>query len=909
MATTFPQVPLPVSVHIAPGANPADATTYTWTEITTDIRYAEGVQIQCGAQDEGNTVDTTTQKANIDNRSGNYSTRNPLGTWYGSLSKGTPMQTRVMRINDQFARTVASGLGTDADSGIAWSANSYYSVNGTNAVVSIPVSNTFAMTLPAGVGSADFDAMHTSAVSVVPVGAAWVHAVVFWYAGNEDFYRAHTEFDPTGVIKVKVTRRLNGTENDLLAITSTGVTYSAGTLISTRVQVLGSVVRFKVWPASGSEPTSWSVQGSLSGTTTINGAAAGLFAWRVGGMTTVPTGSIDNFRFDSIRATTPVPEWPPRWNQTATVPTTPVVGAGALRRLSQGQSALRSPIYRQLVAQPVCGYWPLEDGSSSSTMASAVVGGAVATGTGFSLGSTDCPAGASSAATLNTAGTSTISGRVTSWTVAQNGYACMAYFRLPTLSASSAPIPGNKLMTITTAGTVVRWIIYTTSTGFYIEGYASDGTLIVNTGSFDFGITPSKWFAVELQTQESGSTVNWSLVWTQVGSTTFTAGTGSYTGTADRITAAAVYAPVDGTLVSHLWAGDDALQFVDGTFMKVSAGYAGELAGSRVVRLSSEEGVPMLIVGDTADTAPMGVQTAATYLDLMRECEAADQGVLHERGAGLAFMTRVARYNQTPVMTLDFNSGHVAAPPEPTDDDQRLRNSIRLTRTGGSEVVLENAASITANGTYSDDVTVNLQADTQLQYHAGWRLHLGTLDDLRWPRIELDLAATPSLIGAWCQVLIGSRITIANPPAAVAGASLDLIIEGWTESISLFSWNVVLVCSPASAWNVGVYGDTTKRYDSRATTLNATAAAGATTLVLTFPTPSDAWSTKAASQPYDLLIAGEQVRVPVGGMGAVTGTGPYTQTITGAVRAINGISKSLPAGSAVHIATPARYAL
>jgi hypothetical protein len=70
----------------------------------------------------------------------------------------------------------------------------------------------------------------------------------------------------------------------------------------------------------------------------------------------------------------------------------------------------------------------------------------------------------------------------------------------------------------------------------------------------------------------------------------------------------------------------------------------------------------------------MGIQRPATFLELVRECEDADQGVLHERGAGLAYLTRTGRYNGTAVMALDFASGHVAAPPEPTDDDQRLRN-------------------------------------------------------------------------------------------------------------------------------------------------------------------------------------------------------------------------------------------
>src|SRR6185436_7167963 len=325
--------------------------------------------------------------------------------------------------------------------------------------------------------------------------------------------------------------------------------------------------------------------------------------------------------------------------------------------------------------------------------------------------------------------------------------------------------------------------------------------------------------------------------------------------TADRIISGSLLAPVPSTGISNLWLGDDSLPFVDPVFRAVSAGYAGETAGARLKRLANESGVQLNVLGSSANSALMGVQGNDNFLTLARECEAADQGILYESGAGLAYLPWSARINQPVAMALDFATGQIGAPPEPVDDDQRLRNRIELSRTGGGREIVTDDASIAKSGTYIDSVEVNLQADAQLAAHAGWRLHLGTIDELRWPRIELNLARNPGLIAAWCSVQIGSRITVANPPGAVAGQSLDLIVEGWTETLGQYRWDVALSCSPARPWRVAVQGDSSSRKDSRTTTLSGSLTTTATSVSITTANPREVWSTTAV--PYNVLIAGE----------------------------------------------------
>lgn len=895
----FPSTRLPIVARIAPGADPVDPSTWSFVDISDDIRSAGGIEITVGRQDETSDVNATSITATVDNRSGDYCRTNPLGAYYGLLTRGTPLEAAVTRINDTFTRSGA--LGTDADSGLAWTVlGTTWATTGSAATSAIGSANLFNQATT-NAGGHDVDVTHVSSLSAVTTGAAWVDATIVRRIDDNNYYRLHTEFGTGGVISCKIMKVVAGSSSTLANTTSTGVSYSAGTVIKTRVRAVGSRLQIRAWLNSGTEPTTWTCE--ADDTTLVDGTSVGLYEWRVVGNTNVGTltCTIDDYRCDVIRATTPVPEWPVRWDQSGNDVTVPIIGAGILRRLSQGQPALRSPIYRQLagLTSYVQGYWPLEDSEGATSAANAVTGRPAAVVVDGTFGATTGPPGATSALTLNTAEVSRVQVTVPSWTVAEDGYAFMFYVTMPNPVSGGI---GKRLMEVTAAGTIRRWVVDLNDLSLTINAYLSDGTVSFTSGPTLHGLDVTRPWAIQLETIQDGGNVDWSLLLHAVGSTSFGSMFGTYAGTVDRAYTGAVWAPVDGTVISHMWLGDDQLPFVDSTFMLVSAGYAGETAGDRLVRLADESGIPLAVIGDTADTSPMGAQTPATLVEAMRQSETADQGILHERAAGLAYLTRKARYNGDPVMELDFTSGHVAAPPEPTDDDQRLRNRIILRRTGGSEVTAEDEDSIAVDGAYVDELEANLQTDAQLPDHAYWRLHLGTLDGLRWPSIQLNLARNPSLIDTWCKVRIGSRITIANPPDQVGTDDLDLIVEGWTEKLTDYGWDVTIACSPAEAWQVGVYDDAA-RYDLGTCTLDGDHTAADTTLLLTMSADEE-WST--VDEPYDLMISGE--RVTVTSMGARSGSGPYAQTAT-VTRAVNGISKDLPDGAPVRIATPGRWAI
>lgn len=897
----FPITPLPLTVWHAPGADPVDLSTWNWSEITSDVRAGEGVQIAVGRSDEGAQVGATRTGLTIDNRTGNYSPRNPNGANYGLLAKGTPIIVAVTRVNDTFTRSGA--LGSDADSGLAWSTvGGTWATTGSAATSALGSANTFNQATIDG-GGHDVDVTHTSSISAVATGAAWVDATIVRYIDDNNFYRLHTEFQVGGTIGCKIVRTLAGVSTDLVSITSTGVSYSAGTVIKTRVRAIGARLQIRAWLNSGSEPTTWTCEADDDA---LTGTQVGLYEWRVFGNTNAGsmTCTIGNFRSDVVRAITPVPEWPVRWDKSGNNVTAPIAGAGILRRLSQGQSALRSPMYRQLSLWSPAGFWPLEDGSDSTAASSAVARVAAATCTDVTFGATG-PPGAAGAVTLNAAASKVV-GLTPNAPTTATGYAAMFMFK-----QQSAAGADSTLALWSATGTVATWQLITAAGGSVkLFGYGADGATVVSSGAVVWGAAdPTQWVAIQLETEVSGGTVNWALTWNSVTSPSFVSTFGSYAGTAGRLLGVTLTGTA-GCSYSMSWLGENTLPFVTSTFAQVESGFAGELAGDRLVRLCAEEGIPLTVIGDTADTAAMGVQTPAALLDLLRECEVADQGVLHERGAGLGYLTHAQKYAisaTSATMGLDFASGHIAEPPEPTDDDQRLRNRIRLRRPGGvGEVTAQDDDSIAASGVYADDLTANLATDDALVDHASWRLHLGTYDELRWPRIVLNLARSTSLITSWLKVQIGSRITIANPPDEVAGGvDLDLIVEGWTETLSSYRWDVELVCSPAKPWNVGAADDGTIRWDSASTTLKADATSGATSVTFRTANINDLWST--THTPYDVTILGQVNTVTAMGAASLV-SGAYDQAAT-LTRGVNGVTKALTAGAEIHIATPGRWAL
>jgi hypothetical protein len=343
-----------------------------------------------------------------------------------------------------------------------------------------------------------------------------------------------------------------------------------------------------------------------------------------------------------------------------------------------------------------------------------------------------------------------------------------------------------------------------------------------------------------------------------------------------------------------------------------ASGYAGETAGRRI---EAECPVAFTSTGDLDDTTPVGPQHADPPLEILQEAAEADLGILHDAvdAVGLHYRTRESIQNQaTPaVLALGFTAGHVAPTMEPATDDQHVRNDVTVKRRQGGErraVDVDGPLGSDAIGTYDTSVEVNVPGDEFLANQAGWRLHLGTAEDDRWPRLVVDLDAAPSLASDASDVRPGDLVTLSDLPDTIAGPDVaKLIVQGWTEAIDSHRRIITFNCSPAGPWQVGEYeaaeGDPNK-YDTAGSVLDADGSgeSSSATFIDVDTVIEPIWTTDPDEFPFDIMVGGERMTVT-----AIAGAGTgQTFTVT---RSVNGVVKAHDAGTPVSLWNPARYGL
>lgn len=930
---------LPIGVLAAFGADlSASPATWVFTDLTSRL-LPNPIFIRRGASDGVGEVSPGTCTAHLDNDDGALTPLNPASEYWPEVDLNVPILVTVdidpASDSDAFTTSSTDSWGS-TDGGNTWTSvgaggsvvASDWQVTGGQATHSVPIANAYRLTWLPALSIADVDVAVTVSAAVTPTGAAIEPAnLLLRMASSTVYYMARLSVAPGGTITASL--HANGGTGQLASATVPDVTWSSGVALRVRAQCWGQWIRMRVWLASGTEPDTWHVT-TISDEFTAAGGVGARSGVESGNTNTKPiVFSYDDFEvteLPAIRFDGFADSWAPTYVPTTdgeTYSAVRVTASGLLRRLTQGNSEARSPLRRTIGASSPAAYWPVEDGVLASQAASAESGHSPLTVTGtvefvpiedyeFSQDVT-IVFGTSALANLDQGGQ--LSGTLPADATAATTTAWTVH---ATASIDPATISGDitVLEWATPGGTYVRWkLVVTTSGHTQVLAYDSGGA----TFSFiDFPSTTigfahfavAAWqsggtLTVDLYLSEDAVTATLSTAATLAGITTIAANSSLTTSSIEmpfgHIAVWAAAAPpirvgpvVDdyGELVGAAWAS-----------------YLFETATDRLVRLAAEDGVELYMPSVSADgVTRMGPQPTDTQVALYRDCEAADRGLLYERMFGLGYRPRSSRYNLDPALTIDLstyrysegtNAESVLAP---VYDDQRVRNDWTVSRPDGSSARVVDEDHVAARGRYDDSTEVNVSSDTVLVDHASWRVHEGTWQEMRYPGVPVDLGANPDLMPDWLSLQIGDRVLRTNVPSNHPPGDIDQIVGGWSETLAPDAWAAQATCAPYGPWQVGVYD--TDLYDSASTTLAADYTAADTSLVFSTSDAGDVWST--TDEPYDVLIAGE--RITVTSMGAVSGSGPYLQTAT-VTRGVDGFTKALPAGSEVHVAGPARYAL
>lgn len=920
----FPQSPLAITVELLLGG--------TWTDVTARTRGKSGetpITITRGRTGEGAATERSTCTLTFDNRSGDFSPRNPSGQWYGLLGRNTPIRVTITEGGPYLLLQSAGDSASCPDSAplsISGDLDLRVDLYGTNWTAAgdllgkydgVTPDRGYMLILDAGgilslwwaaTPSAGINAVATTALPMDGAGRLAVRATLDVDNGasgwTATFYTASTMAGPWRQLGDPVTGsgvtsiRDNTRPLQVGDIGSAG--YSApvaGRYYSAQVRagIDGTIVASPDFRAQSTDATAFfDGQGNHW---TFTGAAA-LAA--------------DHERFHGE-----VPEWPQKWDKTGNDAWTTVQAAGILRRLGQGASPLSSTLRRaitSLTPAPVA-YWPAEEGQYASIIGSAIDGGnamTVTTTTGQTAGRMAASTDFAASAPLPTVEESAWAGAVGTYT--STGQTQLRFLiRTPTTGTLALDLA--VVARLNTTGTITRWDVQygTTSSGsLRVVGYDSGGTAVLTTGWLGAAIN-GRCMRVGLCLTQSGADISWVLV-------TVEAGAGSGVFISDTLTSRTVGTvttvevnpskQLGSTVIGHV-SVEPAVTSIFDVALQLNA-YLGEAAGRRFQRLCAESGIPFVAVGDLDDTVPMGYQLPRTLLDLLRQCADSDGGILYEPRdqLGLGYRTRASLERQNPTVSLSY-PGHQLVELSPVEDDLITRNDVTVTREGGASaraVLQSGPLSVQAVpdgiGKYDTSLTLSLGSDDAALRQAQWHLHLGTVDEARYPTLAVNLAnramwANPGLVHDVLATDIGDRLVVTGPPKWVPPEDISQLIQGSVEKLGQYQHGITWNLAPESPYRVAIYGDPLSRYLPDGSTLAAGVDSTSTTLSVATPT-GPLWS--HADGDFNISVAGEQMTVS-----EISGTSsPQTFTVT---RSVNGVVKSHLTGEDVTLAEPVFYSL
>ena len=590
-----------------------------------------------------------------------------------------------------------------------------------------------------------------------------------------------------------------------------------------------------------------------------------------------------------------ISDWAQDWERSGNDVWTEVEVSGLIRRLNQGPAPERSVIYYGVTDPQLTGlraYWPCEDPTGSTSLASALTNGSPMTISGSpDLASYDA-FGASDPLPVIT-GTALTGGVARYDVTAVTQYQVRFLLAVPADGLSNGDVIAR--ITVDPGAYSLKYLdIHYNDPPGGVGSFGGIGTLtlrpmdgdqndIAHSGSQNLVTNVrSRLLRVSVEVSNNGTALAATLrTLDLVSEVTDAAALGIVSTNVTRVTSVAMGPSTlndaaegcPGVAVGHVTVQTTVTSIDDlGRTLQPN----GEPAGRRIERLCAQEGIPFQWVGDLDDTVAMGGQGKENPLSLIRECVEADGGMLFETttALGLGYRTRASLYNQDPALILDYAGYNLAAVPVPVEDDQRIANRVTVAVNGVSQTYEETEGRLSTAlppagaGVYGpSDVGLNLATSdaATLLDQAAWRVHLGTVDEARHPQISVNLAHSsfvdnPALKRAVLALRQGDRIQVTNPPPWLPPDTIDQLVLGMEETLTHFEHRLTFICAPASPYTVGVLDDDGARIDTDGSELVSAVASSDTALVVA-PSAGEStlWATDPDEFPFDVRLGGETV--------------------------------------------------
>lgn len=897
-----------------------------WVDITTDVNQRGKISITRGQQNESATSSAGSCSFEIDNRTGNYSPRNPNSTYYGALGRAT--QARV-------------GIGGPIK--YAWFPRAQNDYTFCTDTAGISVTGDIQVMIDVDLDAWDFPTLLAAKTFEGGGSRSWALVLdsqgrLEWNWSADGSTWVHTVLsDPVprpwyGRKTIVVTLDVNNGSGGNTTIFYTSDTISGGwtqlgaaQVFSGTTSIFDSKSEIVLMGFDANFPGAcyrklyaFQLHNGILGSTVANPD----FTLATAGARSIVDGAGNKWFLTGLseisdqdwRWAGEISEWPVNWDNTGKDIYSKVTGGSWLRKLGQGASALHSTMYYGMTRRSqVKAYWPCEDNKGSTQFASGLPGKPAMS---VYVGATSQVQFDSDTGFVCSEGLPQIKntgwvGSVVDYDNSQNTeFNVWALVHIPTNPAAEVG-----LFRVWTAGgsAAVLWQLT-------VDGSGNLRLLAVNAGlgiAVDSGLQSfafnQKYQRISMELRQNGANIDWAFLTYEIGAPFGFFWNGTLAGaTLGKPTKVETCwdAGLDDASMGHISVNSPILGLF--ALQNEQNAYEGETAGFRFIRLCNQEGVPWQLVGTMNQSTSMGPQLPKTLLELLRECEATDQGEMYDPRAfsGVGFRTKAGIYRQSdfggPVLSLDYNSAHLSAI-SPTDDDQNTRNDVTAKNPSGSsarQTLDDNSPlSIGQIGRIDTEVSVNTANDSVLGDIANWALHLGTVNQARYPSISLELARNPfvsssSLTNAVRALDVGDKLTITNPPSFMPPEAIEQIAIGFTEVLWNFTHTFTINCRPEEPFHVGIYSNANSRYGSLGTLLVNPVTTSATSFSV-FTRVGPSWSTSDGA--FDIMVMGERMTV-----NSITGSG--AQQTFNVTRSVNGVVKAHLPNETVELAVKSYYA-